>query len=101
MFFVLNQDFHSGYANENSTAYSILASNVKGEVRFTVVSNKVTSNKNTRGKFFSTVATLTSAGQFWQILVRALGGFPVMQQRGLTNSPKKILTMIGSTSVSM
>ena len=35
--FVLNQDFHSGYANENSTAYSILANNVKGEVRLTVV----------------------------------------------------------------
>ena len=35
--FVLNQDFHSGYANENSTAYSILANNVKGEVSLTVV----------------------------------------------------------------
>lgn len=35
--FVLNQDFHSGYANENSTAFSILASNVKREVRCTVV----------------------------------------------------------------
>ena len=38
--FVLNQDFHSGYANENSTAYSILAHNVKGEVRLTVVSKQ-------------------------------------------------------------
>ena len=36
--FVLNQDFHSGYANENSTAYSILANNVKAEVRLTVAS---------------------------------------------------------------
>lgn len=35
--FVLNQDFHSGYANENSTAYSILANSVKREVRFTIV----------------------------------------------------------------
>ena len=37
MSFVLNQDFHSGYANENSTAYSILANNVKREVRLKVV----------------------------------------------------------------
>ena len=32
--FVLNQDFHSGYENENTTAYSILANNVKTEVGF-------------------------------------------------------------------
>ena len=33
MSFVLNQDFHSGYANENSAAYNILANNVKQEVK--------------------------------------------------------------------
>ena len=32
--FVLNQDFHNGYDNENSAAYNILASNVKKEVSF-------------------------------------------------------------------
>lgn len=40
MSFVLNQDFHSGYANENSTAYSILANNVKREVRKAVFINQ-------------------------------------------------------------
>ena len=30
--FVLNQDFHDGYDNENSAAYNILANNVKKEV---------------------------------------------------------------------
>ena len=34
--FVLNQDFHSGYANENSAAYNILANSVKKEVRRTL-----------------------------------------------------------------
>ena len=33
---VLNQDFHSGYANENSAAYDILANNLKQEVRNTL-----------------------------------------------------------------
>ena len=33
MTFVLNQDFHSGYADDNSAAYNILARNVKKEVR--------------------------------------------------------------------
>ena len=38
MSFVLNQDFHDGYGNENSSAYNILANNVKNEVRCKLVS---------------------------------------------------------------
>jgi len=41
--FVLNQDFHSGYANENSTAYSILANNVKREIERALGSSTVVS----------------------------------------------------------
>lgn len=59
MSFVLNQDFHSGYANENSTAYSILANNVKREVRKAVFINQK-SETYTRGKFITTVARLMS-----------------------------------------
>lgn len=47
--FVLNQDFHSGYANENSTAFSILASNVKREVRCSEVFQNDQNQSNTRG----------------------------------------------------
>ena len=36
--FVLNQDFHDGYADDNSAAYNILARNVKKEVRYSGIS---------------------------------------------------------------
>ena len=37
MSFVLNQDFHDGYADENSAAYDILANSVKKEVRYKAI----------------------------------------------------------------
>lgn len=41
--FVLNQDFHDGYDNENSAAYNILANNVKKEVEKALGSNATVS----------------------------------------------------------
>lgn len=41
--FVLNQDFHNGYDNENSAAYNILASNVKKEVERALGSDAIVS----------------------------------------------------------
>ncbi|KAM7437126.1 hypothetical protein ABFA07_013198 [Porites harrisoni] len=40
---ILNQDFHDGYANENSAAYEILANSVKKEVEKVLGSNAVVS----------------------------------------------------------